>query len=52
MSFGGYVGGTVQSPPAALEEFVRRDETQQGENGSEWRANSGNISDRNRWTEG
>lgn len=46
------MGGTVQSPPAALEEFVRRDETQQGENGSEWRANSGNISDRNRWTEG
>ena len=48
MSFGGYVGGTVQFPPAALEEFVRRDETQQGEKGSEWRANSGNVSGRNR----
>lgn len=48
MSFGGYVGGTVQFPPAALEEFVRRDETQQGEKGSECRANSGNVSGRNR----
>ena len=42
------MGGTVQFPPAALEEFVRRDETQQGEKGSEWRANSGNVSGRNR----
>lgn len=48
MSLGGYVGGTVQFPPAALEEFVRRNETQQGEKGSEWRPNSGKVSGRNR----